>query len=88
MVSSKPSREGVTQLRCLLSDYRKLSAELATVRREAAKLQHLEARAVESHQQIIKQLEGMDCKSDGNGGWEQRAIWMLCELQSQMENTA
>lgn len=32
---------------------------------------------------IIERLTTMDCKYPHNGGWENRILFMLCELQSQ-----
>jgi DNA repair ATPase RecN len=37
---------------------------------------------------IIKQLDEMDCRANGNTGWEHRIVWMLAELVNAKDRDA
>jgi hypothetical protein len=82
-MSSLPSKDGVANLRVLLRRQRHILMELDKAKKEAAKVESLQEEASSAHREIIKVIEGMDCASSGNYGWESRVIWILDELDKQ-----
>lgn len=86
-MSSKPSPDGVTKLRELSIQYRLLQDESIDIDNELRSLEtrktEVSEEYVKTHTAIIKQLEDMDCKANGNWGWENRIAWMLSEFASQ-----
>ncbi len=84
-MSSLPSAEGVDEVRKLIKRRAELSAEISEIKKQAAKLDALETEGRIVSGQIIKKLECMDVKSDGNMGWEMRVLWFLTEFGRQSE---
>lgn len=87
-MSSLPDSAGVKKLRGLIRQYRGLMSELTAARAVAAKIESLDEEVRKTHREVLKVLEGMDCKSAGNAGWEQRITWMLMEMIVQEETDA
>jgi hypothetical protein len=86
-VSSLPDSDKVRSLRLLVHEHKKLCKELAEVRATAAKLDSLEEQVRSNVREITLALDNMDCKADGNAGWERRIVWMLTELITQEEES-
>ncbi len=82
-MSSKPDADGVDNLRRLLSERMELVEEITAIRSAAERLEELELKYRIVSNNVIEQLEEMDCKSNGNTGWEGRITWMLTELMRQ-----
>lgn len=83
-MSSKPSQNGVDDLRLLLAERKSLGDQILSIRSQVEQLERLEERQRIVSRDIIKKLEDMDCKADGNAGWEGRMVWMLTELMTQV----
>lgn len=83
-MSSKPSVESVGELRQLLHDFTEKRKEFSEASRYAAKLPKLQDELSSMQASIVKRIDEMDCKADGNWGWENRITWMLCELTSKV----
>ena len=84
-MSSKPDSENVSNLRRLIRLRRSVVEGIKTARAAASKLERLTEEEREISREILKAVEGMDCKSDGNAGWEGRFVWMLDELLHQRD---
>lgn len=86
-MSSKPSPDGVLALRALARKYRTLQKELGTLADRIAADTKRHNVATEEYRQTIaairEKLESMDCRADGNFGWENRIAWMLSEFEAQ-----
>lgn len=90
-MSRSLSPNGVVRLRELAMRHRSLHDELQTLS-ERIKLMVKRSNEAsdqykDAHRQLIAQLEGMDCKSNGNYGWDERIAWMLGELVAQSPDT-
>lgn len=79
-MSSLPSKQKVDKLRETIGLYRRKVVELHAAKTAAAKVPDLEECATGLRDNIITLLESMDCKANGNMGWEARIAWMLTEL--------
>lgn len=82
-MSSLPSSDGVKKLRELIHKHKEWNKQLLDARAVAAKIEYLSEEVRTIHSEVLKTLESMDCKSDGNAGWERRIMWMLTELITQ-----
>lgn len=82
-MSSLPSPNGMKKLRDLIHEHKTLCGELAVARVAASKIEALEERMRKAQREVVETLDGMDCKSDGNAGWERRIMWMLTEMLGQ-----
>lgn len=82
-MSSKPSVEGVAELRKLILRRREILDEVADLQAKVKRIKDLEHEHSAVYQAILDMLENMDCKSTGNAGWEGRFFWMLDQLELQ-----
>jgi hypothetical protein len=82
-MSSKPSSEGVAELRELLGRLRLLGAEIFQIRSAVARLKPAEREFETLHRAITDKMASMDVASNGNTGWELRVVWFLSELDRQ-----
>ena len=79
-MSRGPDTQTVEELRVTLQLYRASRLKLKEALAVAATIHKLEADVNAYGRDIIKLIESMDCKTDGNFGWEQRIVTMLSEL--------
>ncbi len=82
-MSSKPNTPDIQQLRLELAEFKRVGDELNECKRAAARIDNLQDLLNEKQQKIIKLLDGMDVKSDGNMGWQSRITWFLLEFDRQ-----
>lgn len=86
-MSSKPSPESVAELRKQIAAYSEAEEQrqILTKRYNEIGQQLAEAagQAATSRLAIAKLVEGMDCDSASNFGWEGRFTWMMRELYEQ-----
>lgn len=82
-MSSKPSIEGVAELRELLGKLRLLGEEVDRLRSYAVRLKPAEEEYVQLHRAITDKMASMDVAAQGNAGWHQRVVWFLSELDRQ-----
>lgn len=87
-MSGRPSPEGTEALLAMLeveeaqlAEVAEARAQEAALRRAAARLDKAEKDLCETTRVIGKMLEGMDCTSVGNWGFEGRMGWLLLEMR-------
>lgn len=83
-MSRGPTKDAVKYLRELAEKERMLSHSCDrlhdTIERDTLEHERMVEDLKEVRADIVKQLDEMDCRENGNTGWEQRIIWMLGEL--------
>lgn len=86
-MSSLPTKEGVARLREFIVEHRKLRDEerslLELINQKSRRLKDVVDLAGIAKSAVVKQLEEMDCESNGNFGWKERIVYMLGELEKQ-----
>lgn len=86
-MSSKPSPLGVRELKAVVAKCARLEVEYEElgdrITADTTRYKAVERELAESKRDIIKKVEGMDCASNGNWGWEARFSWMLMEFERQ-----
>ncbi len=82
-MSSKPSEQGVEELRKLLKNLRELGAEITDLREKTARLKAAEEAYGRNYHAVCELLKKMDTDNTGNAGWQGRLVWLLGELYRQ-----
>lgn len=89
-MSRSPDREGVEKLLQLVSDNCTAKVNLEEVDGKINELvkkkNELLTQISTTNQGIVNQLDEMDCRANGNIGWEKRIIFMLGEFYLQAFN--
>ncbi|HVZ32265.1 MAG TPA: hypothetical protein VG963_07565 [Polyangiaceae bacterium] len=84
-MSSKPSKQGVEELVADLTALRTLRDEIADIESKLPRLKRAREEYALLHHAVAHRLRSMDVHTDGNGGWEDRVVWFLLELQRQAQ---